>query len=421
MKILWFTNTPCGAIQKLSSKLVSGGWLTSLETVLKNNNEIELHVSFYYKEKIDDFEYNGVYYHPIYDNNRNTKIKTLISNYKEYFRGFKNHNIEVLKQIVYKVKPDIIHFHGTENDYGLLQKEINLPSVISIQGVLNSCYEKLYSGISSSIISKNETFFQKLTLQTVSMSEKRFKFAAHREIEILRNSKYVIGRTDFDKHATLAISPNAKYFIGNEILRDDFYLTKWNKRCFNKQFTIVTIISSGFYKGLEVILRTAINLKYINFNFKWIIIGQTENSRDAQIISKWLNQRFPDNNIDMVGQKKSKEIIDILKDSDLYCQTSHIENSPNSVCEAMLIGMPIIASYAGGTCSILEHKKEGYLIQDGDSFSLAGAIMSISQNFEIAKQWGIEANKRALVRHNPQNVQNEYINIYRKIINMNNI
>ena len=250
MKVLWFTNTTCGASKKLISKSISGGWLTSLESGLKTNKNIELHVSFYYERDIKDFEYDGVFYHPIYDNRFSSNINILIGNYKEYFCGFKNHDLKLLTQVVNKVHPDIIHFHGTENDFGLLQKEISIASVISIQGVLNSCYEKLYSGISRSLISNNETLFQKLTLQTVRMSEKRFRNNALREIEILKLSNFVIGRTDFDRHTTKAISPKAKYYIGNEILRKEFYESTWNKIKFNDQFTIVTIISSGFYKGL---------------------------------------------------------------------------------------------------------------------------------------------------------------------------
>ena len=417
MKVLWFTNTPCGASGRLTSQSISSSWLSSLESVLKKNSNIELHVAFYYKENINDFIYEGVYYHPIYDNRNKSKLKILINNYREYFFGPRNHNIKNLLAVVYKVKPNLIHYHGTECEFGLLQKEFtNIPSVISLQGVLNSCYEKLYSGICSSIISRNESIISKLTCQTIKMSEKRIAHGAIRELDILNISKNIIGRTDFDYHASLAISPNATYYKGNEILREEFYLSKWEKTTFNSQLTIATTISSGFYKGLEVILRTAINLNRINFKFKWIVIGQTENSRDAMIISKYLNQKFSLNNIEMVGRKNAIEIVNILKQADLYCQTSHIENSPNSVCEAMLIGMPIIASYAGGTSSILENNKEGYLLQDGDSFSSAGAIIVLSKDFSKAQSWGINARKRALVRHNPERVAEEYYNIYQKIL-----
>ena len=85
MKVLWFTNTPCGASGRLTSQSISSSWLSSLESVLKKNSNIELHVAFYYKENINDFIYEGVYYHPIYDNRNKSKLKILINNYREYF------------------------------------------------------------------------------------------------------------------------------------------------------------------------------------------------------------------------------------------------------------------------------------------------------------------------------------------------
>lgn len=417
MKILWFTSTPSGASKKLISKTASCGWLYSLEKEIKIQPNTELHIAFYYPKKISDFEYEGVYYHPIYDNRYSSKLQNLIGNYREYLFGFKNHDLNQLKAIVNKISPDLIHYHGSELDYGLLQKEItNIPSVLSIQGLLNSCYEKLYSGIPLSVISKYEPLFYKLILKTAQMNDHNFLFSAKREKEIFKLTKNVIGRTDYDRHIAYSMSPHINYFIGNEILRDEFYQNVWDKSSFNETFTIVTTISSGYYKGMEVILRTAHNLKQIGFKFKWIIIGQTEDSYDARIISKWLKLRFSENNVYLVGRKNANEMIDILKSADIYCQAGHIENSPNSVCEAMLLGMPIIASNAGGTNSMLEHKKEGYLIQDGDSFSLAGTIIEVSQNFEMAKVWGISAKKRALKRHNPQSVAKEYLDIYHNII-----
>lgn len=40
---------------------------------------------------------------------------------------------------------------------------------------------------------------------------------------------------------------------------------------------------------------------------------------------------------------------------------SHIENSPNNLCEAMILGMPCIATDAGGTSTLLSNMKDGLL------------------------------------------------------------
>lgn len=48
MKVLWFSNSPCGSIRRFSNGLVkSGGWLISLEDELKSNPDITLEVAFF--------------------------------------------------------------------------------------------------------------------------------------------------------------------------------------------------------------------------------------------------------------------------------------------------------------------------------------------------------------------------------------
>ena len=113
-------------------------------------------------------------------------------------------------------------------------------------------------------------------------------------------------------------------------------------------------------------------------------------------------------------------MVDIMLNSDIYIQVSHIENSPNSVCEAMLLGMPIIASFAGGTSSILSDGKEGILVQDGDPYTLAGMIVWLSQNFDSGKKMGINAKMRALKRHDRQRISEHLFATYKEILSLSN-
>ena len=46
MRILWFTNTPSSASEKLNEKVTIGGWMISLEKHLANCKTIELGVAF---------------------------------------------------------------------------------------------------------------------------------------------------------------------------------------------------------------------------------------------------------------------------------------------------------------------------------------------------------------------------------------
>lgn len=411
MKVLWFTNTPCNAAKTLEPNMVIGGWLNALQDELEKKDELELHICFYWKEKIEAFQENNVTYHPIYISKKNRLLKRFSSTHNDLSE------VRSLLSIVSIVKPDIIHIHGTEYNFGLLQKYTDIKTVISLQGILSPYYEKYFSGIPKYTAFINEKISSKIKLNSELNCYKRLYNSVNREKKIMLHSYNIIGRTDWDRRIAKLLSPNSNYYIGNEILRNSFYKNTWQKNEFGETITISTIMSGGLYKGLETIVKTLSLLKdYPNKKIIWKLIGQNETDDLAVIVRKWQKINYQNINLEFLGKLKEKQLIDVLLDSDIYCQVSHIENSPNSVCEAMLLGMPIIASFAGGTDSILKHNKEGILIQDGDPYSLAGTIIELSGNFEKAKLFGNNARIRAIERNNPNTIGEEYIEIYKKIL-----
>jgi glycosyltransferase involved in cell wall biosynthesis len=101
----------------------------------------------------------------------------------------------------------------------------------------------------------------------------------------------------------------------------------------------------------------------------------------------------------------------------MYVMASHIENSSNSLCEAMILGMPCIATYAGGTASLLKDNEDGILIQDGDPWSLSGAILELYNNPQKAVDYGKNARNKALIRHDKERIATDLLAIYRTISN----
>ncbi len=418
MKILWFTNTPCSAIEKLNYEFNRGGWLSSLERALSERSNIELHIAFYYGKQIDPFKHNNTWFYPVFRRNKGSKTERYLS---RILRRSNNDQVELiqLRDVVSNVKPDVIHVHGTEDNFGLIQFHTTMPVVISMQGIANPYYEKFYAGVTASIASKYESIKSKLTMTNFRNRYYDFKLMAKREQEILNGAKNIIGRTDWDRQVTRIMAPNSTYFVGEEMLRDSFYNAKWQKKEKGKTLRILTISGDGLYKGFETIVKTAKLLSANpNFSFEWQVVGLNNRSKVVQIIQKWLKVDLNNININLLGEKEEKDIVNILLNSDIYCQVSHIENSPNSLCEAMMLGLPIVASYAGGTSSLLENIQEGILIQDGDSFVLSGSIVELSADFSRAMLLGQAARERALKRHNKKNIVDELINTYTNILNI---
>lgn len=415
MNVLWLSPTPCNAKKILQDKLPIGGWLESLEYELKERKNINLSVCFFCDKQIKPFFFEGVHYYPVYRSIPKNKVKALMTRYKHLIFPPKD-DVSPFLDVIKMVNPDVIHIHGSESNYGLIQCHTDVPCILSIQSIINPYSEKFFSGIPLAEASKHERLFDKLILSSAKRQYHMFKKIAKNEKIIYANTKNIMGRTDWDYRISRILSPKSRYFHGDEILRPLFYINRWNKTSFSQPLQIVTTMSGGLYKGLESVIKTAEILTDYGLKFKWNIIGQSVNDPYVQMNKNWLKVDYNSINIFLMGRKSADKLVSILLSSDIFCQVSHIENSPNSLCEAMLLGMPIIATMAGGTDSLLTNKVDGIIVQDGDSYSLAGAILEMSKNFNQASAYGINAYNKAFQRHNQTKITDEVIGAYNAII-----
>jgi glycosyltransferase involved in cell wall biosynthesis len=78
--------------------------------------------------------------------------------------------------------------------------------------------------------------------------------------------------------------------------------------------------------------------------------------------------------------------------------------------------MPIIATNVGGITALIKDKIEGILVQEGEPFSLAGAISELVNNYDYARLLGKNARERSVLRHNPNAIAERLSEIYNKIL-----
>ena len=419
MRILWFTNSPCGSIRRDKGKCVTGGWLVSLEDEIKNDPELELNVAFFSSKEEIPFFFEGVRYYPIYVPTSKSKVIHILERRRSH-QSLDMLLLPKMLDVVKNVNPSLIHIHGTERSFGLIQEYVKeIPVVFSIQGLLAPYSEKFFSGIPCDYTMRKEKVVNRLKGVDIKRVYGSFLYGGKRECAFLKNAKFIMGRTSWDKNITGLLNPSREYFTVNEILRSPFYVKQWNKKHFNDERKIVSIISPGIYKGLETLLKSAYLLKtYSKVNFLWNVVGLSCDSDYVKQCEEYTKIKSHDVNVRYLGIQGAEILSDILVESDIYCHVSHIENSPNSVCEAMLIGMPIVATFAGGTNSILKDGVEGYLVQDGDPYSTAGTIQNMANSFDTCHSLGLNARVKAAKRHNPKNVAKELLESYHKIMNI---
>ena len=84
-----------------------------------------------------------------------------------------------------------------------------------------------------------------------------------------------------------------------------------------------------------------------------------------------------------------------LPKASVYAFSSDYEGMPNALLEAMVLGMPVVATDCpcGGPRTVIEHGKNGLLIPVGDEKALEESINRLIEDREYAEGLGREAKK----------------------------
>lgn len=416
MKVLWFTNSPSLASSKFSSSSIGRGWIESLESEIYKHQDIELGVVFRWNDiNNSSFFIGRTKYFLVKNFWKKNKFKRFVQRWNHEIES--DNIVHSYLDIIEDFRPDIIHIFGTEDNFGLIIQKTKVPCIIHIQGILSSYHYKWFSGISLWNVLRYSRKIRLLKGYGILHDYLVNKKELLREKIIFKTCRNFMGRTEWDRRLSSLFSPKSKYYHCDEIIRNEFYTEEWSQKG-TSDFTIISVFRNNIYKGLETILQSQKILReYITGgNIIWKIAGLDRHDEIVYLAERVCKESFERNKIVLLGRLGANEMIQEMKNADLFVHPSHIDNSPNSVCEAMLLGMPVITTYAGGIPSLLDNNKEGILVQDGDPYALAGAIVELMNNQQHASLMGKNARERALIRHDKKKIVNDLVEIYKEIM-----
>ncbi len=307
---------------------------------------------------------------------------TVNEDYDLYYYGFRedslnaeNYDVEMekdLSDIMIAFEPDILHCFGTEYPHTLAAvKMFSQPdrTLIGIQGLCRICAKSYMANLPKSV-QKSVTLRDILRKDSIREQQAKFEGRGQWELAAIKWTGHVAGRTDFDRYWAEKWNPTVRYHLLQETLRPAFYSGQWSaETCRPHEI----FLSQGDYplKGLHYMLLAMPDILEKYPDTRLVVAGNcilrkpglesfVKLSAYGKYIQKLLKKNHLQDKVRFVGMLDGARMKEQFLQSGLFICPSSLENSSNSLGEAMLLGVPVVAAAVGGLPSMI-NEEEGYL------------------------------------------------------------
>ncbi len=321
--------------------------------------------------------------------------------------GIKIHNIEfernpfnlknykAYKQLLRLMKEhkfDIVHCNTPIG--GILgricSKQMNIKKVIyTVHGF------HFYKGAPklNNIIYKNvEKYLAKLTTSIITITKEDYESALEFKKVNRELSVFYVPEVGINTNEIIGTKPNR------------------NKLCQelgvnNESFLIISAGELNKNKNQKIIIEAISDIEK-NKDIHYIIcgIGPMENE-----LRKLAFEKGIDKNIHFLGYRK--DIVELMKSSDVFVMPSYREGLSRSMMEAMAAGLPCIASKIRGNVDLIENGQGGYLCDSNDVDSFSKAIKILSDDVKLRKSMS-KYNLDRIKDYDVENIITEIDKIY---------
>lgn len=334
---------------------------------IDNNNEVEILIT-----RLDEIAYEV---------NSKIRIKSLQETKKE---NVIKHNINIIKNMkkeVLSYKPDLIISFLKEPTGRILLlkktcKEIrNIPLIISVRADPKIVYK---------------SFFNKTVVKLLYNRADGYIFQTE-------EAKQFFNKKIQDKSIVIPNPIDEKFLLEPSVTRNN---------------NIVTLGRLTQQKNHKLLIN-AFELLHKDYpKYKLIIYGEgpLEKTLKEYIETKKLSQ-----SIELAGV-----IDDVVKKtykSKMFVLSSDYEGMPNSLMEAMSMGIPCVSTKCdgGGAEFLIENEKNGLLVEKNNIDQMYNAMKKIIENEELAKKISQSAHNR-MKKISPKIINKQWIDYMKKIV-----
>lgn len=272
-------------------------------------------------------------------------------------------------------RPDIVHAHftGMGAISTVLKRKYNIPLVMTEHS----------SGLNTDCVNKKDLFMARLAYDDVN-----------RLITVSSSLQYHI-KQNLGKDSIV---------IPNIVDTDNIISAPQS----HKKFTFISIGNLIHGKGFDLLIK-AFNV-FKGQRIQLLIIGEGKERPELESLIKSLKL---EEQVFLLGLKNRREVSDYLNQSDAFVLASRGETFGVVYIEAMLVGLPVIATKCGGPESFV-NENNGLLVNCDDVEELKRALQQMYETYNHFDKKQIAMD--CLRKYSPQSVASQLITVYKQIL-----
>ncbi len=166
-------------------------------------------------------------------------------------------------------------------------------------------------------------------------------------------------------------------------------------------------------KGIHYLLYAAENLAKKRENIKIIIVGS---GQEMETYQHFIRSYQLEEYVLLLGRRH--DIPQILKSSDIFILPSLNEAFGLVLLEAMMAGLPIIATQNGGVPEIIEHQKNGLLIPDQSDEAIVAALQKLLATPELCQEMSEKNQKDVKDTFDVKSMVKKTEEVYRDVLHI---